>query len=42
VIVDIQPGSDNLISSSDSFAWRAGGGNDLMLSPPDETLPRRP
>jgi len=42
VIVDIQPGNDNLINSSDSFAWRAGGGNDLMLSPPDETLPRRP
>lgn len=41
VIVDIQPGSDNLISSSDSFAWRAGGGNDLVLSPPGESFPRR-
>jgi len=40
VIVDIQPGSDNLIESSESFVWRAGGAKKLMLSPPNETLPQ--
>jgi hypothetical protein len=42
VIVDIQPKSDNFISSSESFAWRAGGGKDFMLRSPDGALSQRP
>ncbi|MGB5834121.1 MAG: DUF6776 family protein, partial [Thiohalocapsa sp.] len=42
VIVDIQPGSDNLLGTSDSFAWLARGDDDIALkpAPPDETESR--
>ena len=42
VTVDIQPDSDNLVRSSDTFAWQAEGKHDLTLSAPGPNPLERP
>jgi hypothetical protein len=39
VVVEIKPGNNNLLESSDAFVWRVEGGGPLSLMPADFELP---